>query len=115
MSKAFRFYEHGGPEVLRYEDIEVAAPGRGEVRIRNVAIAVNYRDILMRRGIQAVKSLPSGIGLESAGVVEAVGPDVSAFSAGDRVVYAATPEGSYAQVRIVSAARLILLPEGIDE
>ena len=71
MSKAFRFHEHGGPEVLRFEEVEVGAPRRGEVRIRNVAIAVNYRDVLMRRGIHAVKSLPSAIGLESAGVIDA--------------------------------------------
>jgi NADPH2:quinone reductase len=115
MSKAFRFYEHGGPEVLRFEDVEVGAPGRGEVRVRNVAVAVNYRDVLMRRGIHAAKSLPSGIGIESAGVIEAVGPDVADFSVGQRVVYAAMPEGSYAQQRIVSAARLIALPPAIDE
>ncbi len=115
MSKAFRFHEHGGPEVLRFEEVEVGAPRRGEVRIRNVAIAVNYRDVLMRRGIHAVKSLPSAIGLESAGVIDAVGPDVSGLSVGDRVVYAGMPEGSYAEFRIVPAARVIALPAGIDE
>jgi NADPH:quinone reductase-like Zn-dependent oxidoreductase len=71
VSKAFRFHEHGGPEVLRFEDVEVGAPGPGQVRIRNVAVAVNYRDVLMRLGVHAVKSLPSGIGLESAGVIDA--------------------------------------------
>ncbi|MGE5779458.1 MAG: quinone oxidoreductase family protein [Hyphomicrobiales bacterium] len=115
MSKAFRFHEHGGPEVLRFEEVEVGAPGRGEVRIRNVAVAVNYRDVLMRRGIHAVKSLPSAIGLESAGVIDAVGPDVSGLSVGDRVAYAGMPEGSYAEFRIVPAARVIALPAGIDE
>jgi NADPH2:quinone reductase len=115
MSKAFRFHEHGGPEVLRFEDVDVGAPGRGEVRIRNVAVAVNYRDVLMRKGIHAVKSLPSGIGLESAGVIEAVGPEVTGFAVGDRVAYAGMPEGSYAQVRVVPTARLIALPAGIDE
>src|SRR5262249_46279368 len=72
VSKAFRFHEHGGPEVLRFEDVEVGAPGPGQVRIRNVAVAVNYRDVLMRLGVHAVKSLPTGIGLESAGVIDAV-------------------------------------------
>ena len=115
MSKAFRFHEHGGPEVLRFEDVEVGAPGPGQVRIRNVAVAVNYRDVLMRRGVHAVKSLPSGIGLESAGVIDAVGPDVSGLSVGDRVACAGMPEGSYAEVRIVPAARVIALPAGIDE
>ena len=115
MSKAFRFHEHGGPEVLRFEEVEVGAPRRGEVRIRNVAVAVNYRDVLMRRGIHAVKSLPSAIGLESAGVIDAVGPDVSGLSVGDRVAYAGMPEGAYAEFRIVPAARVISLPTGIDE
>ena len=79
MSKAFRFHRHGGPEVLGIEDVEVGAPGPGQVRMRNTAVAVNYRDILMRRGVHAVTSLPSGIGLESAGVIEVVGPGVEEF------------------------------------
>jgi len=115
VSKAFRFHQHGGPEVLRFEDVEVGPPGPGQVRMRNVAVAVNYRDVLMRRGVHAVKSLPSGIGLESAGVIGAVGPDVSGFSVGDRVACAGVPEGSYAELRIVPAARVIALPAGIDE
>ena len=114
MSKAFRFDRHGGPEVLRFGEVEVGAPGPGEVRIRNQAVAVNYRDVLMRRGVHAVRSLPSGIGLESAGVLDAVGADVNGFLVGDRVVYAGMPEGSYAELRIVPAARLIGLPAGID-
>ncbi len=115
MSKAFRFHRYGGPEVLRFEEVDVGEPGPGQVRIRNTAVAVNYRDVLMRSGIHAVKALPSGIGLESAGVIEAVGPQVTGFSIGDRVAYAGMPEGSYAQLRIVPAARLIALPAGIDE
>jgi NADPH:quinone reductase len=115
VSKAFRFHRHGGPEVLGIEDVEVGAPGPGQVRMRNKAVAVNYRDILMRRGVHVVKSLPSGIGLESAGVIEAVGPEVEGFSVGDRVAFAGMPEGSYAELRIVPAARLIALPAGIDE
>jgi NADPH2:quinone reductase len=85
------------------------------VRIRNLAVAVNYRDVLMRRGVHAVKSLPSGIGLESAGVIDAVGRDVRGLSVGDRVAYAGMPEGSYAELRIVPAARVIPLPADIDE
>jgi NADPH:quinone reductase len=115
MSKAFRFHRHGGPEVLRYEDVEVGEPGHGQVRIRNKAVAVNFRDVLMRRGTHTVKSFPSGIGLESAGVIDAVGPGVVGFSVGDRVGYAGMPEGSYAEARIVPAARLIALPADIDE
>jgi NADPH:quinone reductase len=115
VSKAFRFHQHGGPEVLHFQDVELGNPGPGQVRIRNVAVAVNYRDVLMRRGVHAVKSLPSGIGLECAGVIDAVGPDVGGFSVGDRVACAGMPEGSYAELRIVPAARVIALPAGIDE
>jgi NADPH2:quinone reductase len=115
VSKAFRFHELGGPEVLRLEDVEVGPPGPAEVRIRNLAVAVNSRDVLMRRGVHAVKSLPSGIGLESAGVIDAVGRDVRGLSVGDRVAYAGMPEGSYAELRIVPAARVIPLPADIDE
>jgi NADPH:quinone reductase len=115
MSKAFRFDRHGGPEVLRFEEVEVGAPGRAQVRIRNTAVAVNYRDVLMRRGIHAVKGFPSAIGLESAGVIDAVGPEVDGVSVGDRVACAGMPEGSYAEFRIVPAARVIPLPAGIDE
>jgi NADPH:quinone reductase len=115
VSKAFRFHELGGPEVLRLEEVEVGPPGPAEVRIRNLAVAVNYRDVLMRRGVHAVKSLPSGIGLESAGVIDAVGRDVRGLSVGDRVAYAGMPEGSYAELRIVPAARVIPLPADIDE
>jgi NADPH2:quinone reductase len=114
MSKAFRVHRHGGPEVLRFEEVDVGAPGPGQVRIRNQAVAVNYRDVLMRTGIHAIKSFPSGIGLESAGVIEAVGPDVDGIAVGDRVAYAGMPEGSYAEERIVPAARLIALPASIE-
>jgi NADPH2:quinone reductase len=114
MSKAFRFNRHGGPEVLVLEDVETGEPGRGEVRIHNVAVAVNYRDVLMRKGIHAVKSLPSSIGLESAGVIDAIGAEVTDFAVGDRVAYAGMPEGSYAEFRVVPVARLIKLPDGID-
>jgi NADPH2:quinone reductase len=115
VSKAFRFHQHGGPEVLRFEDVDIGAPGPGQVRIRNTAVAVNYRDVLMRKGIHAIKAFPSGIGLESAGVIDAVGPEVAGFAVGDRVAYAGMPEGSYAEFRIVPTARLIALPDSIDE
>jgi NADPH:quinone reductase len=115
MSKAFRFDRHGGPEVLRLEEVEAGAPGPGEVRIRNAAVAVNYRDVLVRSGIHTGRSFPSGIGLESAGVIDAVGPRVDGLAVGDRVAYAGMPEGSYAEFRVVPAARVIALPAGIDE
>jgi NADPH2:quinone reductase len=112
--KAFRFHRHGGPEVLRFEDVATPDPGAGQVRIRNTAVAVNFRDVLMRKGVHAISSFPSGLGLESAGVIDAVGPEVTGFAAGDRVAYAGMPEGSYAEMRVVAVARLIALPEGID-
>src|SRR5829696_5317647 len=115
MSKEFRFYQHGGPDVLRFEEVEVGVPGPGEVRLRNTAVAVNYRDVLVRSGIHGVKSFPSGIGLESAGVIDAVGPDVSGVAVGDRVSCVAGPDGAYAELRLVLAARVVPLPDGIDE
>jgi NADPH2:quinone reductase len=115
MAKAFRFYEHGGPEVLRLEEVAIGEPQRGELRIRNTAVAVNFRDVLVRRGTHAVKAFPSGIGLESAGVVEAVGPGVNDFAVGQRVACVAGPDTAYAEARIIPAARAITLPPAIDE
>ena len=115
MRKAFRFYEHGGPEVLRLEEVEIGEPGPGELRIRNTAIAVNFRDLLVRRGTHAVKTFPSGIGMESAGVIEAIGAGVGDFAVGQRVVCVAGPDAAYAEARIIPAARAIVLPVAIDE
>ncbi len=115
MVKAFRFYEHGGPDILRLEDVAIGEPQRGELRIRNTAVAVNFRDVLVRRGTHAVNAFPSGIGIESAGVVEAVGPDVDDFAVGQRVACVAGPDTAYAQARIIPAARAIVLPPAIDE
>jgi len=113
--KAFHFERHGGPDVLQWVDTPARDPVAGEVRIRNTAVAVNYRDILMRRGVHAVKSLPSAIGLESAGIIDAVGSGVERLRVGERVAYAAMPEGSYAEMRTVPAARVIVLPRSIDD
>jgi NADPH2:quinone reductase len=87
MGKAFRFYQHGGPEVMLWEDVDLPPPGAGQVRMRNTAVAVNYRDVLIRRGSHEVRTFPSGIGLESAGVVEAVGPDAMDIGVGDRIAW----------------------------
>jgi NADPH2:quinone reductase len=114
MSKAFRFYVTGGPDVLKWEDVEVPSPGPAQVKIRHTAVAVNYRDILIRNGIHSVK-LPSGIGLEGAGIIEAVGPQVESLKAGDRVVCVSGPDGAYAEARLVPAARVVKLPGNIDE
>ena len=113
MSKAFRFHEHGGPEVLRFEDVAAGAPGPGEVLLRNEAVAVNYRDILLRRGAHRAAALPSGIGLESAGTIAAIGDGVSDLGVGDRVACVAGPDGAYATHRIVPAARVVRLPAAI--
>jgi NADPH2:quinone reductase len=112
--KAIRFHETGGPEVMRWEDVELGPPGPGEVRIRHRAVAINFRDILVRRGQHAAK-LPSGLGTESAGTIEALGPGVTGFALGDRVACVARPEAAYAEARNVPAARTLKLPDEIDE
>src|SRR5262249_7126401 len=109
------FDRHGGPEVLRLVEVDLGEPRPGEVRMRNGAVALNYRDVLTRRGIHAVRSLPSAIGSESAGVVEALRPRGTGGAGGDRVAHARAPEGACAEARIVPAARLIPLPAGIEE
>ena len=114
MPQAFRFHATGGPEVLRLEDVDVGDPGPGQLRMRNAAVAVNYRDILVRRGVHRVAALPSGIGLESAGTIEAIGDGVSDLAVGDRVACVAGPDGAYATHRIVPAARAVRLPAAID-
>jgi len=114
MPKAFRFYVTGGPDVLKWEEAEVPSPGPGQVRVRHTAIAVNYRDILVRNGLHAVK-LPSGLGLEGAGVVEAVGADVRDIAVGDRIACVSGPDGAYAEARLVPAARVIKLPDTISD
>jgi len=113
--KAFRFDRPGGPEVLRFEDVPSPEPGPGELRVRHTAVALNFRDILVRRGQHAVKAFPSGLGTESAGVVEALGPGVSGFAIGDRVATVCRPDCAYAEARIAPAARVVKLPDAIPE
>lgn len=113
--KAIRFHQNGGPEVLRWEDTELAPPGDGEVRIRHTAVALNFRDILVRRGQHAVKSFPSGLGSESAGVIEVLGKGVTDFKIGDRVAAVCRPDIAYAEARNAPAARVLKLPPSIDE
>jgi NADPH2:quinone reductase len=103
MPKAIRFHQAGGPEVLRLEDLQVGAPGAGEVRIRHTAIGVNFVDTYHRSGLYPLP-LPSGLGVEGAGVVEEVGAGVSLVRPGDRVAYTG-PLGSYCEVRLVPADR----------
>jgi NADPH2:quinone reductase len=111
--KAIRFARTGGPEVLALEDIDLP-PRAGEVRVRHTAIGVNFIDTYQRSGLYPV-SLPSGIGLEGAGVVEAVGEGVTAFQRGDRVAYCTGPLGAYAEANNVPADRLVKIPSGIAD
>lgn len=115
MIKAIRFHSVGGPEVLRLENVDLPAPATGQVRLRQSVVAVNFRDILLRRGGHTPPPLPSGLGIESAGVVEALGPGVTEVKVGDRVACVAGPDGAYAEARNIPAARAVPLPAGIDE
>ena len=112
MSKAICFKEFGGPEVLRWMDVDVPEPGPGEVRIRHQAIGVNFIDVYQRTGLYKVP-LPATAGNEGAGVVEAVGKGVTSLKAGDRVAYAVRI-GAYSEVRVIPADRLCLLPGGVS-
>ena len=107
--------EVGGPEVLRYEEYEVGSPGPGEALIRQTAVALNYIDIQHRTGRYKLPAYPSPIGMEGAGVVEAVGANVADLKVGDRVVYSSAPIGAYASHRLMPAHRLVPLPAGISE
>ncbi len=113
MSKAIRISRVGGPEVMEYVEVEVGAPGPGEVRIRHHACGLNYIDVYFRNGAYP-QPLPAGLGMEAAGVVEAVGEGVTHLRPGDRVAYAARPPGAYAEERVMPAAHVVRLPEGID-
>src|SRR3954462_5961192 len=113
MAKAVRFYEAGGPEVLRLEAVEVGAPGEGEVRVRHVAVGLNFADTYFRMGYYPVP-VPNGMGVEASGVVEATGPDVQGFAPGDRVTYTGSPLGAYSNERVMPAGSLIKLPETIS-
>jgi len=114
MPNAIRIHEVGGPEVLKFENVSVGEPGANEARIRHTAIGVNYIDTYHRSGLYKV-GLPSGIGSEGAGVVEAVGAGVTEFKPGDRVAYSGGPIGAYAEVRLIPADRLVKIPEGVSD
>lgn len=111
--RAAEIKKTGGPEVLELKDINLSDPKSGEVLIRQVAIGLNYIDTYHRSGLYPVP-LPSGIGLEGAGVIEKVGPDTNGFAEGDKVAYAAAPIGSYASHRIYPTKSLVKVPDGID-
>ena len=110
---AIRQHEHGGPEVLRYEEVPVGEPGPGQVRLRHTAIGVNFLDTYQRSGLYP-GPLPMIGGNEAAGVVDAVGPGVGDLAPGDRVAYTGLP-GAYSEVRLAPADRMVKLPEGIGD
>ena len=112
--KAIRFSETGGPEVMKLVDIDVERPGPGQVRVRQTAIGLNYIDTYHRSGLYPVP-LPSGLGLEAAGVVEEVGEGVTNLKAGDRIAYGVGALGAYAEVRNLPANRITKLPAGISD
>jgi NADPH:quinone reductase len=111
---AIRIHETGGPEKLTWEEVEVGEPGAGEVRLRQTAIGLNFIDTYHRSGLYRVP-LPSGLGLEAAGIVETLGAGVTDLRIGDRVAYASAPIGAYAELRVYPADRLVKLPDGIED
>lgn len=114
MTHAIRIHSYGGPEVLRWDTLEVPDPGPGQVRIRHTAIGLNFIDTYERTGLYPV-ALPAVLGREAAGVVEAVGPRVSQIKVGDRVAYAFNSSGAYSEARVLPAERLVRIPEGVDD
>ena len=111
---AIRINRQGAPEVLQLEEVGVGTPGSGQVLVRQTAIGVNFLDVYHRSGAYPLQ-LPVGCGSEAAGVVEAVGPDVTGFAPGDRVAYQGGEPGAYAERRIVPAARLVRIPDGVSD
>jgi NADPH2:quinone reductase len=113
-TRVIRFEKPGGPEVLQPQNVEIGEPGPGQALVRQTAIGVNYLDTYHRSGLYTLP-LPSGCGSEAAGVVEAIGPDVSEVSVGDRVAYAGGEPGSYAERRLFPASRLVKVPDGVSD
>ncbi|MCP5144240.1 MAG: quinone oxidoreductase [Gammaproteobacteria bacterium] len=114
MPFAIRIHEHGGPEVLRWEEFDPGPPAAHEVRIRHTAIGVNFTDVYSRTGLYP-GALPGGVGAEAAGVIEAIGRKVTGFRIGDRVMYMAAPPRAYCEVNTIAADRVLKIPRGIDD
>jgi NADPH:quinone reductase len=115
MSKAIRIHAHGGPEVMRWDDVPTPEPGPAEALVHHTAVGLNYIDVYFRTGLYKVPALPATLGMEAAGVVRAVGSDVHGVAVGDRVAYATGPIGAYATDRVIAADRLVKLPDAIDD
>ena len=114
MARAIRIHAHGGPEVLRLEEVTVGSPKAKQLRIRQTAIGINFIDTYERTGLYPLK-LPSGLGREAAGVILEAGRSVTAFKPGDRVAYADSAPGAYADERLIDASRVVKLPDGISD
>ncbi len=114
MTHAIRIHQTGGPEVLKWESVQVGEPGPGQVRLQHRAVGLNYIDVYHRSGLYPIQ-LPATLGLEAAGVVEAVGPGVTEVKVGDRVAYASGPMGAYSEARLMQADRLVVLPGVISD
>lgn len=114
MIHAIRIHEHGGPEQLRWDQMPLPQPKAGEALVRHKAVGLNYIDVYFRTGLYKLPALPAVLGMEGAGVVEAVGEGVTEVAVGDRVAYASGPVGAYAEARVMKADRLVPLPEGIS-
>jgi len=115
MTKAIRIHAYGGPEVMQWEDVPTPEPGPAEALIHHTAVGLNYIDVYFRSGLYKAPSLPATLGMEAAGVVRAIGSDVSGIAVGDRVAYATGPIGAYSTDRVISADRLVKVPDGIDD
>ena len=113
-TNAVRVHEFGGPEVMKYEEVELPSPGTGEATIRHTAIGLNYIDVYHRTGLYPLK-LPAGLGSEAAGIIEAVGDGVSNVSVGDRVVYTGRPADAYSEARNYSASGLVRIPDNVSD
>jgi len=114
MPHAIRVHTPGGPEAMKWEEVAISDPGPGEARVRHTAVGVNYIDTYHRSGLYKL-ALPTGIGSEAAGLVEAVGGGVNWVKPGDRVAYCLGPPGAYSEVRVLPAMRLVKLPAGISD
>jgi NADPH2:quinone reductase len=114
MVKAVRVHVYGGPEVLSVDDIDIGAPGPGEVLVRHTAVGLNFIDTYHRSGLYKLEQLPHTLGVEGAGRIEAVGADVQDLTPGDRIAYGGGI-GSYCEMRIMDASRLVKLPDGVSD
>jgi NADPH2:quinone reductase len=115
MSKAIRIHAHGGPDVMQWEDVPTPEPGPAEALGHHTAVGLNYIDVYFRNGLYKIPVMPATLGMEAAGVVTAIGADVTAVKVGDRVAYATGPIGAYATDRVITADRLVRIPDGIAD